>query len=474
MFRLLPFVLLAVFPPLGEALGEALFPVEAEGEIPFHLDGARFLDGDELASELYLSIPERSLTESADSAGFGRLLLEVVFEDADGDRIGGVREESWIPLAREPGGLAAGDPRHVLKLHPHVPLGAHWIRAWVEDMAGQKTGLLDRIRGVKPRGEARARFEGEPIGCGLSDPVFAWDVARAGEDPSRPVRERLQPNPPRYFGLYHTDLLFYVEQYGDPIGLAYEIRSVPEGGVVAAGADSSRGGTGRRHPWLFGQDLSTFPAGTYRLEIWQVGRGQCRVGGDFQILWESASWTRNRQALLDEAYVLLGPNEYQEAREMDPGELESYLARLWRDHDPIPSTGRNELRDLFEERVEHSNRFFGTSFRAGMLTDRGRVYIRYGPPDEVEKELNPQDRDVLARVLPGEVATDRLDIIRKPTQYDVRDNRAYEIWTYQVRGEPLFPEQMNPVQRTGLKFVFVDELGYGDMRLVYTNIAGSF
>jgi hypothetical protein len=33
---------------------------------------------------------------------------------------------------------------------------------------------------------------------------------------------------------------------------------------------------------------------------------------------------------------------------------------------------------------------------------------------------------------------------------------------------------MNPVQRTGLKFIFVDELGYGDMRLVYTNLAGVF
>ena len=46
--------------------------------------------------------------------------------------------------------------------------------------------------------------------------------------------------------------------------------------------------------------------------------------------------------------------------------------------------------------------------------------------------------------------------------------------TSKLKGAPLFPEQETPVQRTGLKFVFVDDLGYGDMRLVYTNLSGAF
>ncbi|MBD3161143.1 MAG: GWxTD domain-containing protein [Candidatus Eisenbacteria bacterium] len=474
MFRLLPLLLVAGALPFGDEGGVRPFPVEAEGDIPFHLDGARFLERGEIVSELYLSIPENPLTEAPDSTGHSRLMLEIWFEDADGDPIGGAREETWVRLSESRGDGAPVQPRHLLKLHPEIPRDTRAIRARVEDLSGQKTGLLDRIRGVKPHGEARARFVGPPIGCGLSDLVFAWDVVRAGEGERRSLRERLQPNPSRFFGLYHTNLLFYLEQYGEPIGLAYEIQRLPGGEVVAAGSDSSRDEEGNRHPWLIGQDLATFPAGTYRLEVWEQERGQCRVGGDFQILWETSSWTQDREALRDEAYVLLGPNEYEETQGMSPGELESYLAELWRQHDPVPSTGRNELRDVFAERVEYANKFFGTSFREGMLTDRGRVYIRYGPPDEVTKELNPQDQDVLARILPGEVQGDRRDIIQKPGQYDVRDNRAYEIWTYQVRGEPLFPEQMNPVQRTGLKFIFVDDLGYGNMRLIYTNIAGPF
>jgi GWxTD domain-containing protein len=98
--------------------------------------------------------------------------------------------------------------------------------------------------------------------------------------------------------------------------------------------------------------------------------------------------------------------EYEDVQSMSRGEVESYMRDLWSRHDPDPATGRNELRDVFEERKGHADRFFGTSFRSGKLTDRGRVYVRYGAPDEINKELNPQDNDVLAQVLPKESASD--------------------------------------------------------------------
>ena len=49
------------------------------------------------------------------------------------------------------------------------------------------------------------------------------------------------------------------------------------------------------------------------------------------------------------------------------------------------------------------------------------------------------------------------------------DNRAYEVWEYTKRGDPLLPEYISPGLRFGLKFIFVDELGTGDYMLVYTN-----
>jgi GWxTD domain-containing protein len=448
--------------------------VEARGDIHFHLDAARFLEDGTPKTEIYLSIPQAELVASPDSAGFAHLRIEIRFEDAHGDRLTTYREDSWVPMGQRPLSGREVQPRWLLIRRPEAPPETAGLMVRIEDQGHPKRGLLDRIRRKKAAGEASGRFLPGWPACGLSEIVFGWEVGHGAKGSEALIRGRMHPNPQRFYGLYQTTLLFYVESYGDASPLGYEIYQSGAEKLVASGVDGTGSPSQPVQPVFVRQDVSAFPAGAYRVEAWKVGADSCRTRGTFQVLWDTASWTRDQEDLLDEAYVLLGPTEYDRVREMSPGEAEAYLHDLWRRHDPNPSTGRNELRDIFDERVAHADNFFGTSFRKGMMTDRGRVYIRYGPPDEIEKELNPQDLDLLANVLPGEVASDRLDIIRKPMQRDSRDNRAYEIWYYQVRGAPLFPEQLNPVQRTGLKFIFVDELGYGDMRMIYTNLSGAF
>ena len=474
MPQFLPVLLLAGILPFGGSSDAGLFPVEARGDIHFHLDAARFLVAGNRQTEIYLSIPQTELVESPDSAGLAHLMIEIRFEDVDGDRIATHRENSWVPVGAASDVRSLLQPRWLLLRRPEMPPETDRLTVRIEDLGHPKRGLLDRIRGKKAAGQASGRFSDYPGGCELSEIVFGWEVHGSVGSRGGLVRGRMQPNPLRFFGLFQTTLLFYLERYGTAAPLAYEICQASGSTVVASGIDMTGAAERDVQPVFVKQDISAFPAGAYRVEVWKVGSDSCRTSGDFQVLWDTASWTRDQEDLLDEAYVLLGPIEYDRVRDMSRGEAESYLHDLWNQHDPNPGTGRNELRDLFEERVTHANTFFGTSFRKGMMTDRGRVYVRYGPPDEIEKELNPQDVNLLAKVLPGEVETDRLDIIRKPLPRDARDNRAYEIWYYQIRGAPLFPEQLNPVQRTGLKFIFVDELGYGDMRLIYTNLSGAF
>jgi len=466
-------VLTGILPFGGD--GEARpFPVEARGNIRFELDAARFSSTADFPMEIYLSIPQSTLAVSPDSAGRAKLRLETRFEDADSDLLGRVVEERWVPLESLGEEDATLLPRLLVTLRPKAPEGTRQIAVRVIDLAGRKRGLFDRARRSKPSGEARGRFVGDPLRCRFSDIVFVWDIDRDLEADDLPLRHRLRPNPLRYYGLYHTTLLFYVEDYGGPEPLVYQIRSLSGEAVVASGIDSCRDASGGGIRHLRGEDISALPAGAYRLDILGSKGENCGTAGEFQILWDSESWNKDQRALLEEAYVLLGAGEYDRVQEMSQGEIEEYMRNLWSRHDPDRSTGRNELRDVYLERLEYANRFFGTSFRKGMLTDRGRVYIRYGPPDEITKQLNPQDEEAIARVLPDELSSEREDVMRRPARRRARDDRAYEIWKYQVRGQPLFPDLESPVQRTGLEFIFVDELGYGDMRLVHTNLAGPF
>src|SRR6185436_8193981 len=64
-------------------------------------------------------------------------------------------------------------------------------------------------------------------------------------------------------------------------------------------------------------------------------------------------------------------------------EREQFIQLFWRQRDPDPDTVENEYKDEFYERVAYANEHF-SSGKAGRLTDRGRIYIKFGKPDDVE------------------------------------------------------------------------------------------
>ncbi len=64
-------------------------------------------------------------------------------------------------------------------------------------------------------------------------------------------------------------------------------------------------------------------------------------------------------------------------------ERDHFIQQFWERRDPTPGTPRNEFKEEHYRRIAYANRHFASS-AAGWKTDRGRVYIFYGPPDEIE------------------------------------------------------------------------------------------
>ncbi len=60
-----------------------------------------------------------------------------------------------------------------------------------------------------------------------------------------------------------------------------------------------------------------------------------------------------------------------------------FIEQFWLRRDPSPDTVENESRDEHYRRIAYANERF-SSGRPGWLTDRGRIYITFGPPDEIE------------------------------------------------------------------------------------------
>jgi len=75
------------------------------------------------------------------------------------------------------------------------------------------------------------------------------------------------------------------------------------------------------------------------------------------------------------------------------GEFEEQRDKLeawWARRDPTPGTAYNEVMTQYYRRVDHALRSFATLRSPdGTRTDRGRIYIRYGPPTRAERTLDP-------------------------------------------------------------------------------------
>src|SRR5580698_9042628 len=64
-------------------------------------------------------------------------------------------------------------------------------------------------------------------------------------------------------------------------------------------------------------------------------------------------------------------------------ERQTFIENFWLRRDPTPDTEENEYREEHYRRIAYANDRFASGI-PGWKTDRGRIYIEYGPPDEIE------------------------------------------------------------------------------------------
>jgi GWxTD domain-containing protein len=64
-------------------------------------------------------------------------------------------------------------------------------------------------------------------------------------------------------------------------------------------------------------------------------------------------------------------------------EREQFIEQFWLRRDPTPDSVENEYKEEHYRRIAYANERFASGI-PGWKSDRGRIYIMYGPPDEIE------------------------------------------------------------------------------------------
>jgi GWxTD domain-containing protein len=118
-------------------------------------------------------------------------------------------------------------------------------------------------------------------------------------------------------------------------------------------------------------------------------------------------------------------------------EREQFIMIFWDHRDLDPDTEENEYKQQYYERVAYADEHF-SSGKPGRLTDRGRIYIKFGTPDEIES--HPSGGAYERPSYEGGGST---------TTY------PFEKWFY----------RHIPNVRSGVELEFVDPTGSGEYRL---------
>ena len=134
--------------------------------------------------------------------------------------------------------------------------------------------------------------------------------------------------------------------------------------------------------------------------------------------------------MFDQAKYIATQDEKQRYKSLDSlNAKRDFLAHFWKGRDLEPATPQNEYENDYLKRVEYANEHFRYANREGYRSDRGRVYLIYGEPDQ--KDYYPSDSNM----------------------------KPYEVWFY------------NDIEG-GVYFYFGDINGFGKYELLHSTKRG--
>jgi GWxTD domain-containing protein len=88
------------------------------------------------------------------------------------------------------------------------------------------------------------------------------------------------------------------------------------------------------------------------------------------------------EQFLSEVRYIISSAERSAFRDLPDSGRPKFIEGFWKKRDPDLNTPENEFKDEYYGRIAKANELFVREARPGWLTDRGRIYILFGPPTE--------------------------------------------------------------------------------------------
>ncbi len=115
----------------------------------------------------------------------------------------------------------------------------------------------------------------------------------------------------------------------------------------------------------------------------------CLTGG--AAFYQEPSEDYYRKWLREDVLYIITPQEADVFKKLRTDEeRDNFIEQFWQRRDTNPITAANEYKEEHYRRIAYANEQFASGF-PGWKTDRGMIYIKFGPPDRLER--NPTGGD---------------------------------------------------------------------------------
>src|SRR5580693_9398241 len=131
-------------------------------------------------------------------------------------------------------------------------------------------------------------------------------------------------------------------------------------------------------------------------------------------------------------------------------EREQFIEQFWQRRNPDPDSAENTFKEEHYRRIAYTNEHYSSGI-PGWKTDRGRIYIMWGPPDEIESHPSGGSYDRPASEGGGETSTYPFEDWRYRYLEGIGENVELEFVDPTMSGE--YKLTMDPSEKDALLMV---------------------
>jgi GWxTD domain-containing protein len=178
----------------------------------------------------------------------------------------------------------------------------------------------------------------------------------------------------------------------------------------------------------------------------------------------------------DVAYIITDEERSAFKRLQTDEEREQFIENFWLRRDPSADTVENEFKEEHYRRIAYANEHYASGI-PGWKTDRGRIYITYGPPDEIEDHSSGGFYQRPPEEGGGETSTFPFQQWRYRYIEGIGNNIIIEFVDPTMSGE--FRMTMDPSEKDALLYVpgagltLMEQLGLSDKTQRFNNTDGT-